>query len=570
MNTLKTELKKLTGIGMGSILCFSIFSCKSSESEKEEKPANILFITMEDFSPHLGCYGESYIQSPNIDELANQGILFNRAYCGHPVSAASRASFLTGLRPQTTGVDYPYSYYFVEEVLSKYNTIQEFFHGRGYYTRNFGKVHHHGMDIDTLSAPPYHPRAHIYFNPRHREISEEKGRHGGLPPFEKSKVAEDSFADAKTAKEVVNSIKNASQKKSPFCFTVGFKKCHLPFTAPAKYWELYERENIPLAQNRSRPHDYPDIAFNRYNLKFYEWEHKKPDSLFSKAYSRKLRHAYFANISFVDAQVGRIMEALEKENLMENTIIILTADHGYHIGELNHWGKTTLYEESLQVPLIVAGEGIKNKGKSTDGLVELVDLMPTMIDLAGYEIPEHLEGTSMTPLIENPGREWKKAVFSTQNRGILGMRNGHSIRTDRYRYTEWRNDLTGEIMARELYDLKEDPHETKNLAGDQTHSQLVSRLSAQMDKGWKAALPEGIQNESDNPLAPPPYAWAYGDSRRETWIERYGGNEGDNWRELTRQRLKKEKKQYGEEMTNYWKEMIKDQLKILEKEKVNN
>ncbi len=513
------------------IFLLVFFSCKQSDV-----PPNFILIIIDDQNMQLSCYGNEYIHTPTMDMLASQGIRFTHAYVQQAVCAASRASFLTGLHPESTGVEYPYSYYFVERVIPTYGTIGQYFLQNGYDTRYFGKVHH-GYE-ETLNEPNYNPGGTRYVSPENIRIDQELGNLG-VPPFEKFNGPDSLFRDGRIANAVVNALTNRNIEQ-PFLYVVGFAKPHLPFSAPEKYWDLYDRENLPLAQNSSRPIGFPDIAISRYNLRQYKWEHDNPDSLFSNEYSGLLRQAYFACTSFVDAQLGKINEQLEKLGVSENTYIVYLSDHGFHLGEQNHWGKTTLYESSLRSPLIISRKGMKNSGSTCEALIEYVDIMPTLLELANIDRPVHLEGVSTVPLLNNPDQKFKKAVFSRQERDIIGRKKGYSVRNDRYRYTEWHDHENSKLIASELYDLQTDPLETNNLAIDTTYQYVIDIMSKILQTGWKKALPDGIMNRSNNPAAPPAYAWGpEGAPRRAVWHEIYGGNETEGWEIATEVRMDK-------------------------------
>ena len=503
---------------------------------KKELPPNFVFIIIDDQNMELSCFGKDYIQTPHLDILASEGIRFNHAYVQQAVCAASRSSFLTSLHPRSTGVEYPYSYYFVEKVIPTYGTIGKYFMQNGYDTRYFGKVHH-GYE-EELGEPNYHPGGTRYVSPENIQIDEELGNLG-VPPYEKFNGPDSLFQDGRIANAVIRAL-DGWKNEQPFFYVVGFLKPHLPFSAPEKYWDLYQREKIPLAVNTDRPEGYNDISISRYNLQQYKWQHDTRDSLFTDDYSRTLRNAYFACTSFVDAQIGKIMDEVDRMGISGNTYFVYISDHGFHLGEKNHWGKTTLYEPSLNSPLIISRKGMMNKGALCDALVEYVDIMPTLLDLAGIRLPEHLEGVSMVPLLNDPERTFKKAVFSQQERDAIGRRKGYSVRNDQYRYTEWHNHVTDEIIAVELYDLQSDPLETVNLALDPSNKATVEKMAEVLDAGWEAALPEGVVNKSNNPEAPPAYAWGpEGVPRRKLWHEVYGGNEADGWEKAIDIRLSK-------------------------------
>ncbi|MFC2125156.1 sulfatase [Bacteroidota bacterium] len=513
-------------------------SCSNDKKRSNEKP-NFVFIIIDDQNQDLACFGKDHVKTPNIDKLAAQGVIFPNAYVQQAVCAASRASFLTGLHPRATGVEYPYSYYFVEEVIPKYGTIGQHFINNGYYTRYFGKIHHGYSEV--LSEPNYGPGGTRYVDEENIEIDRTLGN-AGVPPYEMYDGPDSLFKDARIATAVLEALDRAAGIDEPFFFAVGFLKPHLPFSAPKKYWDLYERENIPLVPNKERPTGSPKIAFSRYNLHQYKWEHADPDRLFTDDYARLLRHAYFACTSFVDAQIGMIMDKVEELGLSDNTYYVYCSDHGFHMGEQNHYGKTSLHEANLKSPLIVAHKDMKSSGSAASrALVEYVDLLPTVLDLAGLEIPEHIEGLSLRTLLDNPDQSFKKAVFSRQERSSIGTRKGFSMRNERYRYTEWRNTVTHEVIANELYDLQEDPLETINVVDQEGNAELVKKLSDELNAGWEAALPDWVEHVASNPDAPPAYAHGgEGVPRRKLWHEVYGGSEEDGWRKACEIRMQKE------------------------------
>ena len=509
----------------------ALVSCTGKKSrEGNSSLPNVLFIIIDDMNVDINCYGGP-IKSPNIDRLAESGIQFNHAYVQQPVCAASRASFLTGLRPNTTGVDYPYSYYFLEEVMPRHGTVSRFFANNGYDVRHFGKVHH-GIEDEN---PTFQPSIKgSYYT---EEINESVRKGGPKPPFEKTLEGDSVFADFKIADSVAWAIQSISDSSRPFFYVAGFHKPHLVFASPEKYWDMYDEKDIRLPVPKNLAQGSPDFALDRYYLNQYDWEHNDPLVPFSDEYARFIRHAYYASSSFVDAQVGLVLDALKESGLEEETIVLFVSDHGFLLGEHNYWGKTNLYEKGLQVPLIVSWKNHVEPGLETKALVEAVDIFPSLADLAGLGVPQYLEGTSFKPVLENPDTPWKKGAVSQQPRGLIADREGISIRTARYRYTEWINTFSGEIIARELFDYEQDPTESVNLALNRENAELLKALSAQLNTGWKSMLPEGITNESDNPVAPPSYAWGpEGVSRRAAWHLAFGGSEDEGWRKSTERR----------------------------------
>ena len=522
------------------LLALVLYSC-GGNGNREDNTAqpNILFIIIDDMNVDINCYGGPII-SPNIDRLAESGIKFNHAYVQQPVCAASRASFLTGLRPNSTGVDYPYSHYFLEEIMPRHGTISRFFAGNGYDVKQFGKVHHGREDEN----PTYRPkRQGRYYT---ESINESVKNGGPKPPIEKTYKGDSEYVDFKVADSVASAIRSISPSSKPFFYVAGFYKPHLVFAAPEKYWDLYEEGEIALPVPKNLAQGSPEFAVDRYYLNQYNWEHNDPMVPFSDDYARKIRHAYYASSSFVDAQVGLVLDALRESGLEEETLVLFVSDHGFLMGEHNYWGKTNLYEKGLQVPLLVSWKGRIETGLETTALVEAVDIFPTLADLAGLEIPEYLEGTSFKPVIQDPGIPWKKAAVSQQPRGLTADREGISMRTRRYRYTEWINKTTGEVLARELFDYEKDPTESVNLATEPENAALMKELSEQLNAGWKSLLPDGIPNPSRNPAAPPSYAWGpEGVSRRAEWHATFGGTEDEGWRKSTQRRM-----EYQEKMKN--------------------
>ncbi len=515
------------------LILLTSFGCKQEISQP-----NFVFIIIDDQNMELSCFGKDYIKTPNLDKLASEGVRFSHAYVQQAVCAASRASFLTGLHPRSTGVEYPYSYYFVEEVIPKYGTIGRHFLQNGYDARYFGKVHH-GVD-EKLDVPNYYPRGTRYVDPVNIGIDKELGNLG-VPPYEKYPGPDTLFKDGRIADSVLKSLNSWDQEK-PFFYVVGFQKPHFPFSAPQKYWDMYNQDDIPLVDNPNRPIGFPEIAKSRYNLKQYKWEHSDPDSLFSDDYARLLRQAYFACSSFVDAQIGKLIDQVNKMGISENTYFVYISDHGFHLGEQNHWGKTTLFESSLNSPMIISRKGMENQGAVCESLVEYVDILPTMLDLAGIKRPVHLEGVSTVPLLNDPEMKFKKAVFSRQERDIIGRKKGYSVRNERFRYTEWHNHETGIIMARELYDLISDPLEMNNLAINPENEEILKKMAEILRSGWESALPDGVANRSNNPIAPPAYSWGpEGVPRRKVWHEVYGGNESEGWEKAVDRRIEKDK-----------------------------
>lgn len=465
--------------------------------EGSNKPPNILLIISDDLRTELNCYGAHYIKSPNIDELARNGFLFNRAYCQQAVCAASRASFLTGCRPNTTGVDYPYSEYFVNSFWPSHPSIAEYFERQGYNVRTFGKVHHDAKD--KLKIPHWQPKTKYYALEENIKLAGPRGRSNLNLPYECADVPDDAYSDGLVTNEALKAIDDFSSKNKPFFIAVGFYKPHLPFCAPKKYWDLYNETVIGLAPNREHPKGSPDYSTASLPLKNYKGFNNLEGNTIPEDIQIKLRHAYAACISYVDAQVGKLTEKLKQNGEINNTIIIFISDHGYHLGHQGTWGKNTNFENSTLSPMIISIPG-KQKNIRLNQIVEYVDIYPSLVELAGFIPADYLEGISFVPLLNNPNMEWKKAAFSQFPRGKTF--EGYAIRTKDFRYVEWRSYDDNALKSRELYDHRTDSLETINVAENPVYSTIVDELSYLLNKGWKATLPDGVYNFSSNKAAP--------------------------------------------------------------------
>ncbi|MXV75421.1 sulfatase-like hydrolase/transferase [Candidatus Poribacteria bacterium] len=430
---------------------------------------NVLFIMVDDLRPRLGCYGHSEMHTPNIDRLAQQGTLFNRAYCQYPVCNPSRTSMLTGLRPQTTRV-FNNSTGF-REMLPNAVTLPQHFKTAGYHTQSVGKIAHNLSrqdDIYSWSVPSWG-----------LPITNQGPSN---PSWQALDVEDDELSSGKTAKRAVEILKEIQNTR--FFLAVGFHTPHLPLYAPKKYYELYEGEDFRLPSSSILPSDAPSIAGGKLIGDIRLFRDIPDKGTFSDAKSLELIWAYAASISYMDAQVGRILQQLDALRLTENTVIVFASDHGFHLGEHGKWGKNSLFEVSLHSPLMVRVPGQTHLGTKTDALVELVDIYPTLCDACQLPIPTQLEGTSMIPIIEQPTHPWKTAAFSQVKRGGV---KGNSMRTERYRYTEWGQNGS---RGTELYDYDTDPDETVNIADLSENTELVKHLSEQLHAGWREALPD--------------------------------------------------------------------------------
>ncbi|MFM1767985.1 MAG: hypothetical protein RJA22_514 [Verrucomicrobiota bacterium] len=475
---------------------------------------NILFLAVDDLRPELGCYGSPIVQSPNLDRLARSGVVFDRAYCQQAVCSPSRSSLMTGTRPDTTKV-WDLKTHF-RKALPDVVTLGQHFKNHGYFVQGAGKIYHGNYDDKpTWSVPFGTIKAVKYALPSNAalegeatarnkaEAAEAKAKGKARqdpdqaprgPAFEKADVPDDTFQDGKLAVFGVERLREFSrQPNQPFFLALGFRKPHLPFVAPAKYWDLYDPARIALAPNPFRPKDAPSHAIvPGGELRSY---HGIPDGPIPDPLARQLKHGYYAAISYMDAQVGKVLDELDRLNLRTNTIIVLWGDHGWKLGEHGAWCKHSNVENDVHAPLLLAAPGLKNPGRHSAALVEFVDIYPTLCDLAGLPLPPHLEGLSFKPVLDDPARPWKKAAFSQYPRssgdGPGRDLMGYSMRTDRYRLTRWVHQRNpAKVEAVELYDHQADPQENMNLAGQAAHADLVQRLTRQWEAGWRGALPD--------------------------------------------------------------------------------
>ncbi|MPY91077.1 MAG: sulfatase-like hydrolase/transferase [Luteitalea sp.] len=468
----------------------------------EEERLNVLFIAVDDLRPELGAYGHPHVMSPNIDRLAAEGTLFTRAYCQQAVCNPSRASLMTGLRPDTLQV-YDLPTHFRDQQPDAV-TIPQHFKAHGYHTERVGKIFHlgHGNRDDPLSwtrmkeypsAPRYGPegealRAQVQRAARKQgvDLAERRNQPRGLP-WEAPDVADDDLADGAIAAAAVQILREVRDR--PFFLAVGFLNPHLPFVAPKKYWDQYDPADIALPENLDPPQGAPTYAATDWGelRRYHNMPQRGP---LSNAQAREAIHGYWAATSYVDALVGKLVAELDRLELREKTVVILWGDHGWQLGEHGFWCKHTNYEVAARAPLIISVPGQPNTGAKSNALVEFVDIFPSLADASGLPVPEGLDGLSFAPLIEDPQRSWKTAAFHLYPRNIpdQGRGMGHAIKTDRYRLVEWRVP-NKDFVEHELYDHNRDPNENLNVAGRPEYAEVVKELSGRLQKGWRGELP---------------------------------------------------------------------------------
>ena len=445
----------------------------------EAAQPNVLFIAVDDLRVELGCYNHQHVQSPNIDRLASKGTLFERAYCQQTVCNPSRASLLTGMRPDTLRVwDLPTHF---RQNRPDAVTLPQWFKNHGYHAQCVGKIFHNWRQDDwkgdevSWSVPSVlHYGNHGSDKPK-VESAMPPNLASGKGGIECRDVPDNAYFDGRVAEAASRALDEVSRNEKPFFLAVGFWKPHTPFNAPKKYWDLYDRAAIPVPQHVTPPSDVPDIALTNSRYR------GGTDAEFL----RELHHGHLAAISYLDAQIGNVLAKLDECGLRENTIIVFWSDHGLHLGEHGLTRKTTVFELDARVPLIIATPQHKS-GQRTAALVELLDLYPTLSELCGLDAPLELEGVSLSPLLNNPKTKVKEVALTqtprpNYPRGKLPEAMGYSIRTERYRYTQWRDFQSGQLQARELYDHDNDPLEMMNLAGRDTLSEVVAMLARTLD-----------------------------------------------------------------------------------------
>lgn len=455
---------------------------------------NVLFIVSDDLRAELATYGSS-AHTPNIERLAKRALQFDRAYAQQAVCNASRSSFLTGLRPDKLRIWNNGTHF--RELNPQVTTLPLWFKEHGYETRDVGKIFHnwhtkeHG-DARSWSAPEF-----LYYANHGDDLPQVAGE---LPPnlatqstlhygntllCECREVPDEAYYDGRVAAEAVRVL--GEMKDKPFFLAVGFWKPHAPFNAPKRYWDMYRREQLPPLDGR-RPVGAPDIAFHQSTEILGPPDKQQPLSADQVA---EMRHGYFANIAYMDAQLGKVLDALDRSGAADRTVIVFVADHGYHIGEHTLWGKTSNFELDARVPFFISTPRMESAGRRTNSMAELLDLFPTLVEVCGLPRPDRLEGSSLVPVLHDPGKSVKPAAFTQHPRPAYYDREadkqpkvmGVSVRTAGARYTEWRDWKSGGTVARELYADQDEPAETRNVVDEprlrETQKEAESLLQKQ-------------------------------------------------------------------------------------------
>ncbi len=462
------------------LMIFLADSCTNKGGIQDRQP-NVLLVLVDDLKPALGCYGDEHALTPNIDRLAACGMRFETAYCNQAVCAPSRNNLMLGSLSTTIGV-YSLDRNFRRAVPDAV-TLNQYFMDHGYRVEGIGKVFHigHGNHDDTASwSVPFQKdlvveylkeesrnggtvtKEEAYFGNMGREVHQSAPRGAA---WEWADVPDNAYADGRIADEGIRRLRAARDRDQPFFLALGFVKPHLPFTAPKKYWDMHDPETLPMPEILTDPAGAPGYARKGWGeIATYTPIERGPEPI-GPELTRQLIHGYYAATSYADAQIGRVLDELDRLGLAENTLIVLWGDHGWHLGDHSYWTKHTNYEQANRIPIIIVAPGVAKPGSFTGQPAQTVDIYPTLVELAGLpepEVPQPLDGLSLVQVLKDPSKRIRDHVVHAYPRK---ERMGRAIRTERYRLVEWNVPGNPADSANiELYDYHEDPLESKNLA----------------------------------------------------------------------------------------------------------
>ena len=462
----------------------AVLLCLLEPTDADAEQPNVLFIICDDLNCDLACYGHAQVKSPNLDALARRGVRFSRAHCQYPLCGPSRASFMTGLYPDQTLIRRNTIY--VREHLPNVRTVSQSFRRAGYFATRIGKIYHYNVPKHIGTSGHDDPYSWNYtINPRGRDVDDQplifslrKGSFGGTLSWLAAEGTDQEQTDGIAADHAVDLLKQHARDKKRFFLALGLYRPHTPYVAPKKYFDLYPLDKIVVPKV---PKGYLTTlpAPAQRSLTRKKEQVNLPHEL-----ARKAIQAYYASITFADAQIGRVLAALSESGLEENTVVVFTSDHGYHMGEHGYWQKTTLFENATRIPLIVAGPHVMARGAVAKQPVEMVDLYPTLAELCQVAAPNYLSGVSLAPALKDPQAVCREDAFTQ-------YATGYSLRTSRFRYTQWGPSGTG---GTELYDHRSDPRELKNLAEDGGYADTIKRLKVRLEKRIEQARkkPAGV------------------------------------------------------------------------------
>ena len=473
------------GLAVRGMIAFLLLGMSALSASGEAAQPNVLFLICDDLNCDLGCYGHPLVQTPNLDGLAARGVRFANAHCQFPLCGPSRASFMTGMYPAQTLVRRNAVY--VREHTPNVVTLPQMFRRAGYQAARIGKIYHYNVPKHIGTGGHDDPYSwNFTINPRGRDVDDEPlifslrpNSFGGTLSWLAAEGTDAEQTDGIAATETIRLLQQYAQTNQSFFLAVGLYRPHTPYVAPKKYFDMYPLESIRVPQV---PAGYlatlPKPAQTSVRR-------KKEQLDLADDLARRAIQAYYASITFADAQLGRILEALEQTGLSENTIVLFTSDHGYHMGEHAHWQKTTLFGNATHVPLIMAGPGVPASGKAAQTPAEMVDFYPTLAELCGLEPPRQVAGKSLVPALKDP-------AVAVRDGALTQYANGYSLRTAGYRYTEWGDAGT---LGAELYDCRRDAAELSNLAGSEEHAEIQQRLATQLRRRVQEANqpPAGVK-----------------------------------------------------------------------------
>lgn len=466
-----------------SVLLLTASSSTVYEADIADEKQNVLFIIVDDLNILLGSYGAEGVVTPNIDKLASEGRTFTRAFVQNPLCNPSRASLMTGKRPNELNIQRLHKNF--RDLYPQIETIPQYFKQNGYHSVGIGKIYHNwgeqfkdGDPSSWSETPFYHWAPHyqdwyVAGRPYQWHSDLDKG-----PAVQREDVPDEAYIDGRIANAAVNKLRELQE--TPFFLAVGFWKPHLPYNAPKKYWDLYERDKLPSSPKYEFPVEgVPEIAYVNSN-EARSYTDVADDGEIPEWKKNELRHGYLAAISYLDTQVGKVLDELKRLNLEKETTVIFVSDHGYHAGEHGQFGKWTTFEIGTRVPLIIKTPGMNAPGENSDSIVELIDLYPTLVELGKLPEKDGLSGVSLVPLLINPEADVKSVAISQTTRPLHGGANyeilGSSIRNEKYRYNIWVRQKDKKIIAEELYNLSGDPFKVKNVAGDEKFESIKNRM----------------------------------------------------------------------------------------------
>jgi len=514
-----TQTSMCYRLALLSLMFMPLDGLSASESQETRDTLNVLFIAVDDLRTSLGCYGDTLVKSPNIDRLAATSRRFKRAYCHQAVCGPSRTSILTGRLPDNTRVWHNRNLF--RDTLPDLVTLPQYFKNHGYHAQSLGKVFS-GRDREAELDPPSWSVPPLLKGPgwSNYALAENQGYSGKGPATEMADLPDEGYSDGKLAALAVKTLEDLAARKQPFFLAVGFFKPHLPFCAPKNYWDLYDPDEFELTRNTKPTLNAPDVAYHEHRELGGYKDVPKGEKLDADQ-ARHLRHGYYACVSYADAQVGKLLDALGRFGLEEHTIVVFWGDHGYSLGEADRWCKGTNFDVDTRTPLMLRFPGMPEAGMATEAMVEFVDLFPTIVQLAGLPPAPDLDGQSFVRILNDPRREGRPFVlqqFARPFKPSAPEIMGYSVRTPNHRYTRWVRWPSREVLEEEFYDYSSDRSvarhkaffiERENVIDDPAYGRLREQLCALMIQTLEARWPPpaGMLGRSDAHRGSAGWSW---------------------------------------------------------------